>query len=120
MFQSKSPRNYEFRSEYSVTIDFGLYLLAKRIPSAIKIIEGIPKKTIPILAARGSDSITELTDQAIANKRRKIPRPPNNHEAQPNFFVLFSFIIPSTVNAARMPNMKNNKIIVLSFKYKKD
>ena len=93
-----------------------LLFLASLNPRAMNIAAGIPKNIIPILAARGSASITELTDHAIANNSKKIPKQPNNQAGQVILYVLFSFKIPNTNSVARIPNMKNNVIIVLNFK----
>ena len=52
----------------------------------------------------------------MAKSSRKIPKIPITQADHVIVFVLFSFIIPTTNNVARIPNIKNNVIIVLVLK----
>lgn len=112
LFLSKSWRN-----------GWKVYLVFRRTnrrvrPNSTK--AGRPKTTMPILAARGSPSNTELTDHAIQKSKRKAPNPAILQAFQSIWYFLFKWIQPNRIKQERNPNKKNStsipeNIIMYSF-----
>jgi len=73
--------------------------------------DGRPKTTIPILAARGSPSSTELTDQAIQNNIKNAPKQVILHNFQFISYLLYKRKNIKINKQVKNPKRKNNTSI---------